>query len=38
MQRSYDLIPPGLTRIDLLAPPFAGHLHPVLAMGLALYT
>lgn len=36
MQRLYDLIPPGVTRIDLLAPPFAGHLHPVLAMGLAL--
>lgn len=25
-------------RIDLLAPPFAGHLHPILAMGRALNT
>lgn len=36
MQRLLDLIPAGITRIDLLAPPFAGHLHPVLAMGRAL--
>lgn len=36
MQRLLSLIPPGITRIDLLAPPFAGHLHPVLAMGKAL--
>lgn len=36
MQRLFDLIPAGVTRIDLLAPPFSGHLHPVLAMGRAL--
>ncbi|POP47273.1 glycosyl transferase [Superficieibacter electus] len=36
MQRLFDLIPAGVTYIDLLAPPFAGHLHPVLAMGKAL--
>lgn len=36
MQRLFDLIPTGVTRIDLLAPPFSGHLHPVLAMGRAL--
>lgn len=36
MQRLLDLIPAGITRIDLLAPPFSGHLHPVLAMGRAL--
>ncbi|GKX61047.1 glycosyltransferase [Leminorella grimontii] len=36
MQRLLDLIPPNVTRIDLLAPPFSGHLHPVLAMGRAL--
>ncbi|AHG18365.1 glycosyl transferase [Chania multitudinisentens RB-25] len=38
MQRLLDIIPPGVTRIDLLAPPFSGHLHPVLAMGRALST
>lgn len=36
MQRLLALIPPGTSRIDLLAPPFAGHLNPVLAMGRAL--
>lgn len=36
MQRLFDLIPDNVTRIDLLAPPFSGHLHPVLAMGRAL--
>lgn len=36
MQRLFDLIPAGVTRIDLLAPPFSGHLHPVLALGRAL--
>lgn len=36
MQRLLDLIPPNVTRIDLLAPPFSGHLHPVLAMGRVL--
>ncbi|KLG14307.1 glycosyl transferase [Enterobacter cloacae subsp. cloacae] len=36
MQRLFSLIPPGITRIDLLAPPFSGHLHPVLALGRAL--
>ncbi len=36
MQRLLDLIPPGVSRIDLLAPPFSGHLHPVLALGRAL--
>lgn len=36
MQRLLDLIPAGVIRIDLLAPPFSGHLHPVLAMGRAL--
>lgn len=36
MQRLFDLIPAGVTRIDLLAPPFSGHLHPVLAMGRVL--
>lgn len=38
MERLLALIPPDVTRIDLLAPPFAGHLHPVLAMGRALST
>ena len=38
MQRLLDAIPPGVTRIDLLAPPFSGHLPPVLAMGRALST
>jgi len=36
MQRLLNLIPPGVTRIDLLAPPFSGHLHPILALGRAL--
>lgn len=36
MQRLLDSIPPDVTRIDLLAPPFSGHLHPVLAMGRVL--
>lgn len=36
MERLFDLIPPNVSRIDLLAPPFFGHLHPVLAMGKAL--
>ncbi|WP_299997256.1 glycosyltransferase [uncultured Cedecea sp.] len=29
-------IPPSVRQIDLLAPPFSGHLHPVLALGRAL--
>lgn len=36
MQRLFDIIPAGVTRIDLVAPPFSGHLHPVLALGKAL--
>ncbi|EDR60864.1 glycosyltransferase, partial [Yersinia pestis biovar Antiqua str. UG05-0454] len=28
-----DLIPPATRCIDLLAPPFSGHLHPILALG-----
>lgn len=36
MQRLFNLIPPGVNRIDLLAPPFSGHLHPILALGKAL--
>lgn len=38
MQRLYNLIPTGTTRIDLLAPPFSGHLHPILALARALST
>lgn len=32
MDKLLDLIPAATRRIDLLAPPFAGHLHPVLAL------
>lgn len=38
MELLLALIPPNVQRIDLLAPPFAGHLHPVLALGRALAT
>lgn len=36
MKALLALIPPSVRRIDLLAPPFAGHLHPILALGRAL--
>jgi len=36
MKSLLALIPPSVRRIDLLAPPFSGHLHPVLALGRAL--
>lgn len=36
MQRLLELIPPEVTRIDLLAPPFSGHLNPILALARAL--
>ena len=36
MQRLLELIPPEVTHIDLLAPPFSGHLHPILAQARAL--
>lgn len=36
MQRLLALIPPEVTRIDLLAPPFSGHLNPILAQARAL--
>ncbi len=36
MQRLLELIPPEVTRIDLLAPPFSGHLNPILAQARAL--
>ena len=36
MQRLLELIPPDVKRIDLLAPPFSGHLNPILAQARAL--
>lgn len=36
MQRLLAQIPPEVTRIDLLAPPFSGHLNPILAQARAL--
>ena len=36
LQRLLELIPPKVTRIDLLAPPFSGHLNPILAQARAL--
>lgn len=36
MKALLALIPASVRRIDLLAPPFSGHLHPVLALGRAL--
>lgn len=36
MKSLLALILPAVRRIDLLAPPFSGHLHPVLALGRAL--
>lgn len=36
MKKLLTLIPPNTQRIDLLAPPFSGHLHPVLALGRVL--
>jgi UDP:flavonoid glycosyltransferase YjiC (YdhE family) len=36
MNNVRDLIPAGTRRIDLLAPPFAGHLHPILALACVL--
>lgn len=33
-----DLLPESRQRIDLLAPPFAGHLHPILCIGRILAT
>ena len=38
MNSLLGLIPPSVRRIDLLAPPFCGHLHPVLALGRTLAT
>lgn len=36
MQRLLELIPADVERIDLLAPPFSGHLNPILAQARAL--
>jgi len=38
MNTLLSIIPPATRRIDLLAPPFSGHLHPVLALGRVLAT